>query len=142
MSVRNIVILAVLLAAVSYSAGRYLGRPAEVKTETKVDQVAVVDTHQQETITETKRPDGTDIKVTQITTVKDETDKVDTDVKTDTVIAKPKINLSLLATTSTHDPLGAPVYGISMSKEFIGPVTLGLFGLANGTIGVLLGVNF
>ena len=35
-----------------------------------------------------------------------------------------------------------PLYGISANKEFIGPITIGAFGLTNGTIGLSIGVNF
>jgi hypothetical protein len=34
------------------------------------------------------------------------------------------------------------MYGISVHREFIGPITLGAFGLTNGTVGLSIGVNF
>lgn len=35
-----------------------------------------------------------------------------------------------------------PVYGASANMEIFGPVTAGVFGVSNGTIGISLGVNF
>lgn len=34
------------------------------------------------------------------------------------------------------------VYGVSVSKQVIGPITGGLFGLSNGILGVSIGLNF
>lgn len=33
-------------------------------------------------------------------------------------------------------------YGVSVSKEIIGPITIGLFGLTNGIVGASVGMNF
>jgi hypothetical protein len=137
-----IILGAIVLAALSYALGRYTGRSPTIQTQTKIDETEKTHTHQQETITEVKKPDGTDTTVTTITTVKDETNKTDTDVTTKIIPQKPKLNVSLLAATSVHDPLTAPTYGLSVSKEFLGPVTLGVFGLTNGMIGVSVGMNF
>lgn len=39
-------------------------------------------------------------------------------------------------------PRGTPVYGLSIQKEVLGPITAGVWGLNSGTIGISLGVNF
>ena len=52
------------------------------------------------------------------------------------------LNLSVLAAVNPVNRDFAPVYGASLTKEFIGPVTIGAFGLTNGTLGVSIGLNF
>ncbi len=78
---------------------------------------------------------------TTITTI-DHTQKVDTDSKTTVVLSKPKINLSVLVANDFSRGVLIPTYGISVSKEFIGPITLGVFGLTSGTLGASIGYNF
>ena len=50
------------------------------------------------------------------------------------------LSLSLLGGIDIHDP--TPTYGISVTRSVIGPVTIGLWGLNNGTVGGSIGVNF
>ena len=129
---------------IAYALGHYTATiTTNTKSETKVDETVKTDTHQRETITEKKSPDGSSTVVTVIDTVKDQVDNKDSDTKSQTVTVKggSKINLSALVGTSIHD-LGIPLYGISVSKEFVGPLTLGVFGLTNGTIGLSVGINF
>ncbi len=84
-------------------------------------------------------PNGT---VDTTTTTVDTTLRVDTDNKTVVSTVKPKINISALVANDFSKGILRPVYGISASKEFIGPLTLGAFGLTNGTVGVSIGLNF
>lgn len=79
--------------------------------------------------------------ITENTTT--DTKKV-TDTQKDIVVTAPKssiINISALAGLDTGRGF-VPTYGISASKELIGPITVGAFGLTNGTIGVSVGLNF
>jgi hypothetical protein len=134
---------------VSFAFGEYLGRKSDTHTTitTKVDDKTQQDkdTHTKTTITETKDPSGKDTKVTVITQDQDTktTETKDTSTKTDTVTTssnKPQYNVSALMAYDIHTLL--PTYGISASKQFIGPITIGVFGLTNGTIGLSAGVNF
>lgn len=59
-----------------------------------------------------------------------------------TALPKPKWNVSaLIANDFSHGNI-VPTYGASAQKEFIGPITIGAFGLTNGTIGVSIGLDF
>jgi hypothetical protein len=100
----------------------------------KDSDTTVIKEHDHEVTVIVEDPSGK--KTTTIT--KDTTRKSKEVVKT---IVKPKVNVSALAGVSTTDSR-KPVYGISVSKEFIGPITLGAFGLTNGIIGISVGVNF
>ena len=137
--------LAALIAAFAF--GRYTA-PKVPAISQKVDdqkqeQVNTdKDVHKQTTIT--KKPDGTQTTViVEDSTVKTEDKKQDTK-KVDTTITPPKINTINLNALAGVDAFHSfkPVYGAQVSKQFIGPVSIGLFGLSNGTIGVSLGVSF
>lgn len=49
--------------------------------------------------------------------------------------------VSALAATDIHD-ITKVVYGVSVAREVLGPVTVGAFGLSSGVFGVSLGVRF
>lgn len=85
------------------------------------------------TIIKTKKPGGETRTVV--------TEEINSRTKTVTKPG-PKVNVSALAGVDTTSSILKPVYGISVSKEFIGPITVGAYGLTNGTVGLSLGVNF
>lgn len=144
MSNRLIILLALLIAVLFFALGQYTGKSTTTITDKKINDVKNTDTHENETITEVKKPDGTVTTVTTINTDVTTTDKKDVDVlsKTITKTSSPKTNISLLAGTSTHDIFGPPSYGLSVNREVAGPITIGAFGLTNGTFGVSLGITF
>lgn len=51
-------------------------------------------------------------------------------------------NISVLAATSQKSHFGQLDYGVSATKELIGPVTVGAFGLTSGVVGASIGINF
>lgn len=128
---------------VAFAFGRYSAPKipdSTSKSETTKEINKDTDTHKTTTVTET--PDGK--KVTTITEDTEIKANSTTDTKKSEVITAPKtslINISALAGLDTSRGF-VPTYGISASKEFIGPITLGTFGLTNGVIGVSVGVNF
>lgn len=148
---RNVYILlgSVVLA---FSIGRYSVRSPEVhdiksiQTDTKKDENR--DTHRDTTITTIKTPDGT------VKTVKTITEISDIETKTDTNQTRLSSHDSIPPKTGTINISGlvgndfskswslTPIYGISVTKEFLGPVTLGGYGLTNGIIGLSIGLNF
>lgn len=134
---------------VSFACGRYTVQAPEVKTTETVQQDVKKDvdkdtnTHQVEV--KVQKPDGT--VQTTITTDTSTTAKVDTNVTTNTQIKQdvipPKtntLNVSVLA--GLDFARQTPVYGASVSKQLLGPITIGAFGLTNGIIGGSIGLNF
>jgi hypothetical protein len=136
-----------LLAA--FAAGRYSATPppSSVKETTKTDTTVneATNTHTKTTVTETKKPDGTDVTVTV-------TDQVANNIINEkqnsnsslqqTVSSKSKFNISVLGANDFSRGLMIPTYGLSVSKEIVGPVTVGAFGLMNGTVGISVGLDF
>ncbi len=107
-------------AAIGYYA---MPRKEVIKTvEKQVDRVVTV----------IKRPDGTVEKV-----ITDKS-KIITEDSTKQNIGRSKVNLSALVGTD----FTSPAYGLHVSKEFLGPITLGAWGLTNKTVGLSVGLNF
>lgn len=145
MQKRTKVILVLLAAVGAFAGGRYSVPAPDITVEKTItkDQERQVDTNKKKTTTIVTEPSG---KKTE--TIVEETNKT---AKTDTrtsatesvseTYKSPTINISVLAGVDTMNNF-KPVYGISASKQFIGPITLGAFGLTNGTLGVSVGINF
>lgn len=135
----------------AFASGRYSIQSPTTKitttTHTTTQQDQVKDTHTQTTITVLKTPDGT-VKTTkiidQVADVKTDTTKVQ-DKKSLDISIPPKtntLNISALVANDFSRGLLVPTYGASVTKEILGPITIGGFGLTNGTIGVSIGLNF
>lgn len=149
MTLKTKVLIAVVALLAAFTTGRYSVQVPEVKTvvDTNMtkDSELNKDTHKDTVSVTIKSPDGT--MKTTIHTVQD------TDVKkqVDTTIAQhieqtvtpPKLNtLNVSAIAGIDFRTYQPVYGASITKEFIGPVTIGFVGLTNGVLGATVGLNF
>jgi len=148
MSLQYKVIGALVALIVAFGVGRYsaTSQQSAVKTITdvKTDTDTKVNKDVKKTITETKKPDGEVTTVTTeeaVTVVDQQKDQVSHQSAT---VIPPKtntLNLSALVGINPVDGL-TPLYGLSVSKQFIGPITGGIWGLTNGTFGVSVGINF
>lgn len=127
------VVLAFLIAAGAYQLGKH-SVVIEVDKTKQVDK----DIHSKTVKVKTKLPSGEETTTTTI--VKDtsieSSEAVHTEVK-----PTPKTNVSLLVGAETKLPI-VPLYGISVTREVLGPITVGAFGMSNSTVGVSLGVDF
>ena len=91
------------------------------------------------TITEDK--DNIIAKTDDKTVNLDNSSTINTETKTITKGGS-KTNISLLGGVNLSNPAGGMLYGLSVNREIIGPITLGVFGLSNGSAGLSLGINF
>jgi hypothetical protein len=139
MSDKNKIIGIILAILLSFAVGRYSVTSNKttdivVNKDKKVEE----DTHTKTIIV--KEKDGR-----EVTTIEQDTStKSDTTTKSEnkTVVASNsgKLNVSLLG---GYDFKQKELnYGLSISKQFIGPVTLGAFGMNNGIVGVSVGIDF
>lgn len=145
MDYKKVALLCGAVAAICFSLGRY-SAPEKIKTEIKVEKVV----EKQEVVrTVTKvveRPDGT--KETEIVQDSETNTKSDTtrDKVTEVTITHNNLNISLLAGAQPKlfqgVSIGPIVYGASVSKEVLGPITVGAFGLSDLTFGASIGFNF
>lgn len=139
--------LLVLMALLSaFAFGRYsstLTTTTTTEDKTKLQDDTITKSH---TITVIlKRPDGSSTTTETTDTTAKANITENQDDKSKIVVQtqkKSQFNVSvLLVPTITNNAL-APKYGLSITHELIGPVTVGLFGIDNGTIGLSLGLNF
>jgi len=141
------VIISILVLAAVFAAGRYSVSSIDTKSKEVVKTDTQKDTTQdtKKTTTIEKTPDGK-----EITTIQEETvinahtsiDKTDQSSTSTVSNARKTLNVSGLASLDLSSRSVMPVYGASVSKEILGPVTLGVFGLTNGVIGVSIGLDF
>ena len=142
-------IIITVLVVTAFAAGRFL-TPEKVKVETRTVTVEVikkeentqVDTH----VVEVTKPDGTKIVETttqtntQITTIKD---KDKTTEASKTVSSNTQtLAVNVLAGLDVTNPSNGFVYGAHVSKQLLGPISFGLFGLTNKTAGISVGLRF
>lgn len=162
MSTKTKVIIVIVYTAVAVASGRYL-TPEKVKIETKVveadKKTDTIDNsknkHQikKTTVTVNKKPTGEETIVTNTTVetvvddkktqvVIDQSSKKSDDKETKTAAAD-KITISALAGANLSSLATSPfVYGLSITRPILGPVTLGLWGLSNASCGVSVGLTF
>lgn len=147
-STKTKVIASGAVILVAFAFGRYSASTVpSVKTSENVtvdtDKHVESNTHKVTVITEDCK---TGKKITQITEdTGTQTDKTtNKDIKLSQTVTPPNkslINISALASLDTSRGF-IPVYGVSANKEFLGPITLGAFGLTNGVVGLSIGINF
>lgn len=145
-----LIAIAVLVAA--FAVGRYTA-PEKVKIETKVveieKQVVVHDTTTKKKVTHIviTHPDGTKEETTiteDITKEKDKTSNTHED-KQETVKEETKSSskLTLSALAGVHVSSSPDlVYGGMVSKQVLGPISIGLWGLTDKSVGASVGVSF
>lgn len=139
MSLKYKIASALVILAATFTAGRY---SVSGKTKTKTtDTTKTVDKTEHKKIVIYKKPNGETVTtITDDTNTKTEKTKQVIDIKT-TESRHNILNVSALVANDFRDTF-KPVYGVSVSKEILGPVTVGAFGLTNGVVGVSLGLNF
>lgn len=136
----------------TFALGRYTG-PEKVRTETKIVEVekktkkSETEKHKETEVVEITHPDGTKEKKTKIvedanrkTAEKDESKKSQ-DSSTEITRSGGKLYIQGLAGLDRFNII-APIYGISISREILGPISVGGWGLSNGAFGVSLGLSF
>lgn len=159
MSTRNKLIGIAIIIAVSYAFGRYTA-PEKIKIVTKIsdtvqqstDKDKDLDTHKETKTTEVKHPDGTTETTTDVTedthvNTDNKTASSDTKVsETDKEVTKSTSHLTLsalagvqLTGVTTASPV---VYGAHVTKDILGPINIGVWGLDNRTMGASIGLTF
>ena len=134
---KYIIALVILIGA--FALGRFT---VPTKTVTVEVEHKVEDTHNNTDtiIVEEVKPDGSKITRTEI---KSKTDtKIVSDIKNSTTVQKTSpLNISALAGIDVIHPTGL-IFGGHVSKQILGPVSIGIFGLSNGTAGLSVGLSF
>jgi len=143
----------------AFLAGRYTAPTKTLITEKTQTSAQIsaqsatlsdADTQTETTVTTIEKPTGEKETVTHITKdteaaskrVAESVASSQTSTESTKTIenAAGKVTLSALAGYSIHD-LGSPVYGGSVSKQILGPISVGVWGLSTGVFGVSVGVS-
>ncbi len=117
-----------LLALLVGAAFGYYAMPRKEITKTVEKQVDRV-------VTIITRPDGTKEEVTV------DKSKITSEDNTKLNVGRSKLNLSALVGVQSSN-LSSPVFGGHLSKEILGPISVGVWGLSSGAIGASMGLNF
>lgn len=125
-----------LALTAAFAAGRY-----SVPKDVSKSQTEETDSnkHKETEVITVKQPDGSVKIIKRI--VEDSSSSTTKSKQSEVKNIKKSLNISALVSNNIREPLN-PIYGVSVTKEVLGPLTLGAFGLTNGTIGLSLGVNF
>lgn len=155
------ILTSIAVVLISFAFGRY-SAPEKVRIETKIVEVekkkeVVVGSKDRNkkktvTVTEITRPDGTHEKTTVTveetqTEVKERRKETSgttttTDSTNETTYKAAQTHLVVLVGGNVADLTSGPVYGVAVSRNVLGPITLGAFGLTNKSLGVSLGLTF
>lgn len=149
MTPKSIFILCCIALGIAFAAGRYSASGSIIKTteQTTTDTTKQVDRDTHKDTTTVVEEDGTGKKKTttivkEDTTTRSKTDEVTKDDKSSvtTPVKRNTLNVSALASVDIKNFV--PVYGLSVTKEVLGPITVGAFGLTSGVVGVSVGLDF
>lgn len=135
-------IAVVVILALTFAAGRYTVKP-EIKEVVRVEKQKETEVQTDRTTTIVKGPGGTE--TTTIVERRREENRESSKEATEKETrpgAGDRHRWSVGVLGALDLSRGIPVYGLQVSKEVLGPVTAGVWGLNNGTIGVSVGLNF
>lgn len=149
MTTKYKIIVSIVVVLTSFAFGRYSAPKvpdSHTVTDTKVDDKKDTDQVEHKKTVIVQEPSG--VITTTITDLEQTDTKEDTQTQAhvDATVTAPKtstLNLSALAATHfTGANAFKPLYGVSVSKQIIGPVRTGIWALTDGTIGVSIGLDF
>jgi hypothetical protein len=139
-------LIALALLSLSFAAGRYSVNETTEHTAIKIDESRSTNTDKDIKRVEVivKEPNGRETRTITEEDKSKVSERVDSSTNIETVIETGKrstINVSALVGMNWENRHPA-IYGISVNKEILGPITIGAWGLNNGTVGLSIGVNF
>ncbi len=147
MNFKTKIIISITVILTAFAFGRYSVNQApavhtieDIKTDKDIDKDKV--THTVTVIT--TKSDGTSVTTIDKKTQSKSQEKDEISSHLDQIITsskQSKINISFLGANDFSKSIPVPIYGLSVSKEFIGPITVGAFGLTNGVIGLSIGLD-
>lgn len=134
--------LVLLLMISSFGLGYYkMPSKVETKTVTVTVEKLVQEVKQNTKQVAVIKKDGTEVITTDINT--DTNTEDDTSIKEDTtkiVTRDSGISISALAGFDLNGV--TPIYGGSVSKQVLGPIEFGIWGLTSKTVGISIGAHF
>jgi hypothetical protein len=148
MTIKSKILIAGIALIVAFIGGRFSASRPDVKTVTQTDETKktdeIKDTHIVTVIKEITKPSGEVEKTTTIDT--NITKRTETEATKDTKTVQTETSsnnkVTIQALVGYDMAKQLPTYGASAAKDIAGPISVGAWGLSNGSIGVSLGVRF
>ncbi len=140
-SLKDFLVVAVCCLGVGYAFGVYYAQPPSTKDAVKTDVQSQKDTEIHSITVTEEEPSGA--KKTTTTT---DTASVSSRISAETVKSSttaspnPTYHASILYGYDVSNRKST--YGLSIDRRLLGPVSIGVWGLTNNTLGVSLGVSF
>lgn len=120
----------------------YFVMPTKVEIQTSSTQTQDTKVEQDTVIVEKTDKDGNKVKTTTIkTNTQTQTKREDKTVEVKEN-KKQQYHISAMAGVDVTNLTSPIVFGIHVQKQFIGPISIGLFGFTNKTAGLSLGLQF
>lgn len=148
METKNKIILSAVAIAVAFAFGRYT-TPVKIVTEVKTVEVekktVEKDKHTETTTVETTKPDGTkEVRTHTITDTSITKKEVDTRRTDNTTTSTRGGSATAISGLSGVDFTQTPkiIYGAHVTKQVLGPISIGIWGLTNSTAGASIGLSF
>jgi hypothetical protein len=144
------VLIILVVVAGAFVAGRWMA-PEKIRIVTHTVEVekktADVAEHKQTVTVVVVKPDGTNQSTTTVTddthvVAADDTDTTTKTTETKTEGSTSKVTVGVLAIVKPFGSPQPPVYGITVSRPILGPLTIGIQALTTGSIGGMVGVTF
>lgn len=139
------ILVGLLALFVAFAFGRVSAPTKTVEVDRKqVNTNTDRDKHKETVVTEVSKPDGTKTTVTKTTEdTKTDRNTTETDVKSKEVTTNTsKVTVAALVGFRLSDLTKPPVYGLSVYRPILGPITVGVWGLSDTTLGLSVGLSF
>lgn len=140
MSKKNVIIVLVLMTT-AFSVGRFL-TPAKIEIQKETVEVVKKEVQEKKVIVEIIKPDGTKTTTTTVDTNTQVTKDKTTDESKVVTAQTSKLNVNAMAGLDITNPAKGFVFGAHISKQILGPISLGAFGMTNKVVGMTVGLSF
>ena len=134
-------IVGVVIIVVTFYAGKH-SAPTKVETKVVTVEVEKAKVVEKKVIVEKVNKDGSK---TTVTTIDTNTEKERSSAASNISSKENKkspLNVSVMGGLDISDPANGFIVGAHVTKQLLGPISFGLFGLTNGTAGVSVGFSF
>lgn len=131
----------IIIIVIAFYVGKHYS-PTKVETKVITVEVEKAKIVEKKVIVEKVNPDGSK---TTVTTIDTNTEKQTTTASNNTVTKENKkqpLSVYAMGGLDVTNPSGGFIVGAHVSKQLLGPLSFGLFGLTNGTAGISLGLSF
>lgn len=143
MSTRLQLLIGLLLLVIGLAIGRY-SLPAKVVTVTRIERQDhdVIKTNVVTVTKVVKQPNGTTETNTTVTDHSVTNDQSNTVSQTEKTVTRNQPDWRVGAQFSSSSNLPGYLYGVTVDRRILGPISIGVFGNANRAFGAQIGIEF